>query len=65
MTRSSRGIVVVGASAAGLATVEGLRRGGYGGPLTLVGSEPHLPYDRPPMSRTPWDQARKSFPVSV
>ncbi|MFI6093647.1 NAD(P)/FAD-dependent oxidoreductase [Streptomyces sp. NPDC051218] len=47
----SAGIVVVGASAAGLATVEGLRRGGYEGSLTLVGGEPHLPYDRPPLSK--------------
>ncbi|WP_367038314.1 FAD/NAD(P)-binding oxidoreductase [Streptomyces sp. Je 1-332] len=47
----SAGIVVVGASAAGLATVEGLRRGGYEGSLTLVGGESHLPYDRPPLSK--------------
>ncbi|MFH9553109.1 NAD(P)/FAD-dependent oxidoreductase [Streptomyces sp. NPDC017435] len=44
-------IVVVGASAAGLAAVETLRREGYAGPLTLVGEEPHLPYDRPPLSK--------------
>ncbi|MFJ8637336.1 NAD(P)/FAD-dependent oxidoreductase [Streptomyces sp. NPDC093568] len=45
------GIAVVGASAAGLATVEALRRGGYRGPLSLVGEEPHLPYERPPLSK--------------
>ncbi len=45
------GIVVVGASAAGLAAVEGLRRLGFDGPLTLVGAEPHPPYDRPPLSK--------------
>ncbi|MFJ8493998.1 NAD(P)/FAD-dependent oxidoreductase [Streptomyces sp. NPDC094038] len=44
-------IVVVGASAAGLAAVETLRREGYDGTLTLVGDEPHLPYDRPPLSK--------------
>ncbi|MFJ5263317.1 NAD(P)/FAD-dependent oxidoreductase [Streptomyces sp. NPDC088387] len=44
-------IVVVGASAAGLATAGALRRFGYGGELTLVGDEPHLPYDRPPLSK--------------
>lgn len=44
-------VVVVGASAAGLAVVEGLRRGGFDGELTLVGDEPHLPYDRPPLSK--------------
>ncbi|MER6972102.1 NAD(P)/FAD-dependent oxidoreductase [Nocardioides sp. NPDC057767] len=50
MSRPSR-IVVVGASAAGLSVVEGLRRGGYEGSLTLIGDESHLPYDRPPLSK--------------
>lgn len=44
-------IVVVGASAAGLAAAETLRREGYTGTLTLVGEEPHAPYDRPPLSK--------------
>ncbi|MEE1798020.1 MULTISPECIES: FAD-dependent oxidoreductase [unclassified Streptomyces] len=44
-------IVVVGASAAGLAAVETLRREGYDGTLTLIGEEPHAPYDRPPLSK--------------
>ncbi|MEU7487795.1 FAD-dependent oxidoreductase [Streptomyces sp. NPDC042319] len=44
-------IAVVGASAAGLAAVEALRRGGWTGTLTLIGDEPHLPYDRPPLSK--------------
>ncbi|MFG2942955.1 NAD(P)/FAD-dependent oxidoreductase [Streptomyces sp. NPDC048282] len=44
-------IVVVGASAAGLAAVETLRREGYDGTLTLVGDELHAPYDRPPLSK--------------
>ncbi|MFD3590865.1 NAD(P)/FAD-dependent oxidoreductase [Streptomyces sp. NPDC058683] len=44
-------IVVVGASAAGLAAVETLRREGYDGTLTLVGDELHPPYDRPPLSK--------------
>ena len=45
------GIVVVGASLAGLRAAEALRRGGYDGPLTLVGDEPYRPYDRPPLSK--------------
>ena len=44
-------IVVVGASAAGLSVVEGLRRNGFDGPLTLLGAEEQLPYDRPPLSK--------------
>ncbi|ANS62622.1 ferredoxin reductase [Streptomyces lincolnensis] len=46
-----RRIVVVGASAAGLAAAETLRREGYDGTLTLVGDEPLAPYDRPPLSK--------------
>ncbi|MFG2206540.1 NAD(P)/FAD-dependent oxidoreductase [Streptomyces sp. NPDC048638] len=44
-------IAIVGASAAGLAAAEALRRSGWTGPLTLIGDEPHLPYDRPPLSK--------------
>ncbi len=44
-------IVVVGASLAGLRAVEELRRLGFDGTCTLVGAEPHLPYDRPPLSK--------------
>ncbi|WP_243858501.1 NAD(P)/FAD-dependent oxidoreductase [Mycobacterium sp. DL440] len=45
------GIVVVGASAAGLSVAETLRRGGFDGPITLIGEENRLPYDRPPLSK--------------
>ena len=45
------GIVVVGASLAGLRGAEALRRNGYSGRLTIVGDEPYRPYDRPPLSK--------------
>ena len=45
-------VVVVGAGLGGLNTVEGLRRAGHTGPLTLVGDETAWPYDRPPLSKT-------------
>ncbi|MGU3667604.1 NAD(P)/FAD-dependent oxidoreductase [Methylobacterium sp. A49B] len=51
MTPEPAGIVVVGASLAGLRGAEALRQGGYDGPLTLVGAEPYRPYDRPPLSK--------------
>lgn len=44
-------VVVVGAGLAGLQSVQALRQRGYGGRITLVGSEPHPPYDRPPLSK--------------
>ena len=44
-------VAVVGASLAGLRAVETFREDGYDGRLVLVGAEPHLPYDRPPLSK--------------
>ncbi len=46
-----REVIIVGASLAGLRAAEGLREEGYAGRLTLVGDEPHAPYDRPPLSK--------------
>jgi 3-phenylpropionate/trans-cinnamate dioxygenase ferredoxin reductase subunit len=46
-----RRIVIVGASLAGLRSAEALRREGFDGLLTVIGDEPHLPYDRPPLSK--------------
>jgi NADPH-dependent 2,4-dienoyl-CoA reductase/sulfur reductase-like enzyme len=46
-----RTVAVVGASLAGLRAVETLRQQGYEGRLVLVGAEPVLPYDRPPLSK--------------
>ncbi|MER5389837.1 FAD-dependent oxidoreductase, partial [Saccharopolyspora sp. NPDC002686] len=45
------GIVIVGASLAGLRAAEHLREEGFDGSLTLIGDEPHEPYDRPPLSK--------------
>ncbi|MEV6569084.1 NAD(P)/FAD-dependent oxidoreductase [Streptomyces kronopolitis] len=44
-------VVVVGASLAGLRAAEALRDEGFTGELTLIGEEPHAPYDRPPLSK--------------
>src|SRR5690242_6550868 len=44
-------VLIVGASAGGLAVAEALRRKGHQGGLTVLGAEPHPPYDRPPLSK--------------
>ena len=43
--------LVVGASQAGLQLAVSLRDAGDDGPITLVGAEPHAPYQRPPLSK--------------
>ena len=44
-------VVVVGAGLAGARSVQELRGQGFSGEVVLLGSEPHLPYDRPPLSK--------------
>lgn len=44
-------VTIVGASVAGWHTVIGLRAVGFDGDITVVGREPHPPYDRPPLSK--------------
>lgn len=51
MAAERQRLVVVGGSLAGLRAAEAARRAGYAGPLTLIGAEDHLPYDRPPLSK--------------
>ena len=45
-------IVIVGAGHAGGSAAAFLRQFGWKGPITLVGEEPYLPYQRPPLSKT-------------
>ncbi|WP_398691379.1 NAD(P)/FAD-dependent oxidoreductase [Streptomyces atratus] len=49
--RAGRRVVVVGAGMAGVQTAVALREQGFTGPVTLIGAEPHQPYDRPPLSK--------------
>lgn len=51
-------VLVIGASLAGVRCAQELRRLGYAGPLTLVGAERHVPYDRPPLSKAVLDGSR-------
>jgi NADPH-dependent 2,4-dienoyl-CoA reductase/sulfur reductase-like enzyme len=44
-------IVIVGASLAGASAAEELRSQGYTGEVTMIGAEPHPPYERPPLSK--------------
>ena len=44
-------VVIVGGSLAGLRSAEGIRKAGYSGPIKVIGNEPYLPYNRPPLSK--------------
>jgi len=67
MVSGMRSVVIVGASLAGVSAAKSLRRSGFDGAITLVGDEPHLPYQRPPLSKQflsgEWDRARIALRV--
>lgn len=44
-------VLIVGGGHAGVQTAIALRREGFGGSILIVGSEPDLPYERPPLSK--------------
>ncbi len=43
--------MIVGTGQAGFQTAASLRSEGYTAPITLIGEEPHIPYNRPPLSK--------------
>lgn len=47
----SAGMVIVGAGECGARAAFALRENGYEGPVALIGSEAHAPYERPPLSK--------------
>jgi 3-phenylpropionate/trans-cinnamate dioxygenase ferredoxin reductase subunit len=51
MMAMTAGMVIIGAGECGGRAALTLRDVGYDGPVTLVGDEPHLPYERPPLSK--------------
>jgi 3-phenylpropionate/trans-cinnamate dioxygenase ferredoxin reductase subunit len=44
--------VIIGAGQAAAQAIASLRSEGFAGELTLVGDEPYIPYQRPPLSKT-------------
>ncbi len=60
-----RGMVIVGAGECGARAAFALREVGYDGPVTLIGEEPHLPYERPPLSKAAMVSEEHPTPVTV
>ena len=48
---NGQSVVIIGAGQGGLQAAVSLRQNGYQGAVTLVGGEPGLPYQRPPLSK--------------
>ena len=48
----SKLVVIIGASVAGVGAATELRRCGFDGRILLLDSQPDLPYDRPPLSKS-------------
>lgn len=48
---NAKSVVIIGAGQAAAQACQSLRMGGYEGVLTVIGDEPALPYQRPPLSK--------------
>jgi 3-phenylpropionate/trans-cinnamate dioxygenase ferredoxin reductase component len=57
------GMLIVGAGMAGARAVVALRAADYQSPITLIGEEFHLPYDRPPLSKASITSVEAPTPV--
>jgi 3-phenylpropionate/trans-cinnamate dioxygenase ferredoxin reductase subunit len=51
VSRTINRVTIIGGSLAGASAAFALRDAGFGGSVTLVGEERHLPYERPPLSK--------------
>ncbi|MCX5512700.1 ferredoxin reductase [Kaistia algarum] len=45
-------MLIIGAGEAGARAAMALRENGFAGTVTIIGDEPHLPYERPPLSKS-------------
>jgi len=50
-------ILIIGAGQTGAVAARTLRDLGYDGRITIIGNEPHLPYERPPLSKAALEQS--------
>jgi 3-phenylpropionate/trans-cinnamate dioxygenase ferredoxin reductase subunit len=60
---SEAGMVIVGGGMAGARAIVSLRANGWSGPITLIGEETLLPYDRPPLSKAMLTEEKEPSPA--
>ena len=58
-------MVIVSAGEAGARAANRLREQGFSGPDTLIGDEPHGPYERPPLSKAVMTGASTNSPPFI
>lgn len=58
-------MVIVGAGECGTRAAFALREHGFTGPVSLIGAEGHLPYERPPLSKQTVVQATEPAPKAI
>src|SRR5512143_3953750 len=51
--------IIIGGGLAGASAVEGIRERDKNGSILLIGTEKHLPYDRPPLTKKLWFGKKK------
>jgi len=59
MANGSFTYILVGGGLAGSSAIQGIRELDKKGSILLIGSEPHLPYDRPPLTKKLWFGKKK------
>lgn len=60
-----KGMVIIGAGECGARAAFALRETGYDGPVTLIGTEKHLPYERPPLSKDAMGSEHHPLPRTI
>jgi 3-phenylpropionate/trans-cinnamate dioxygenase ferredoxin reductase subunit len=61
----SQTFAIIGAGHAGTAAAAAMRAAGFAGRIVLIGDDPHLPYERPPLSKEALAREGPSRPLSI
>ncbi len=65
MAKHGSKYVIVGGGLAGVSGVEGIREVDRDGAILLIGTENHLPYDRPPLTKKLWFDKKKLEEITL
>ena len=57
--------IIIGGGLAGASAIEGIREVDPSGPILIISKEPHLPYNRPPLSKGLWTGKKRIQDIYV